>query len=196
MKWFQPLECDNTVENPLVCDYDNLEDIGFNENDFKMGKRIERWDNNVFFQAKEKEDDGEPDDALQSSSMLPIYSERLVNELKKEKINGIQYLPARILRPNNMEIKGFSLVNILNFIKAFNYEKSNYNRFRDDFPNPKVQGKLAGVTKYVLHKDKLLGMDIIRLADYKQSFFVSEKIKMIFERNNFTGYSFKEIELT
>ena len=88
MKWFQPLECDNTVENPLVCDYDNLEDIGFNENDFKMGKRIERWDNNVFFQAKEKEDDGEPDDALQSSSMLPIYSERLVNELKKEKING------------------------------------------------------------------------------------------------------------
>jgi hypothetical protein len=52
------------------------------------------------------------------------------------------------------------------------------------------------VTKYVLHKDKLLGMDIIRLADYKQSFFVSEKIKMIFERNNFTGYSFKEIELT
>lgn len=25
MKWYQPIECDNTVKNPLICDFDNLE---------------------------------------------------------------------------------------------------------------------------------------------------------------------------
>ncbi len=196
MKWFQPIECDNTVDDPLVCDHSNFEKLGYDENDFRKGKRISRWNSKVFLQAKEKADDGDPDDALQNSYMLPIYSQRLVDALKEEKISGIQYLPVRILRPNKREIKGFSIANFLNFVAAFNYEKSDYDRFKEDFPNINVRGKLAGVKKFVLHEKELGGLDIIRLKDYNLRFFFSENVKKVFEDNKFTGYSFIEVELT
>ena len=196
MNWYMPIECDNTVRNPLVCDYTNLKDFGFTDIDFLTGKEISHWSAKIIFQAKKKKNDGIPDDALQNHLLLPIYSGRFINKLQEEKIKGLQFCPIKILRPNNDEISDFSLVNIINYIGAFNSEKSDYTRFKEDFPNPNVRGKIAGVTKFVLYKKYLTGMDIIRLSDYKRSFFVSEKIKELFEKNNFTGYSFKQIELT
>jgi len=49
--------------------------------------------------------------------------------------------------------------------------------------------------KFVLKREKLVGFDVIRLKEHKLSFFVSEKFKYVFEKNKFTGYSFKEVEL-
>jgi len=196
MKWFQPIECDNTVKNPLVCNNDNLEQYGFQEDDFIIGKRIKDWRDVISFRATDKKHDGKPDDVLQNHLMLPIYSDRLTSELMKEEINGIQYLPIRVLRPKNNEIKGFAIANIINFVEAFNYKKSDYTRFEDDFPNPTVRGKIAMVDNFVLYKNKLVGMDIIRLKDYNQRIFISENVKTIFDKNNFTGYSFREIKLT
>lgn len=196
MKWYQVFECDNTVENPLVCDTDNLVEYNFEDWDFMEGKKITNWNNNIFIKAEKEEDDGDPDDALQSHLMIPIFSKRLVDELNINKIEGIQYLPIKAIRPNNKSIGNFYIVNFLNYISALNYERSNYTRFRDDFPNLNVRGKIAGVKKFVLYKKKLEGMDVIRLEDYQQRFFVSEKFKNIFEKNKFTGYSFEEIELS
>ena len=196
MRWFQPIECDNAVKDPLVCDYDNFEEYGYDEYSFVKGNKIEDWNGNIFIQAKKRKNDGDPEDVLQNHLMIPIYSKKLINELENANITGVQYLPIRILRPNNDYLSGFSIANILNFIEAFDYEKSIYNRFSEDFPNPIKRGQLAGVRKFVLKKDKLIGFDIIRLKDYKLSFFVSEKFKETFEKNKFTGYSFKEIELT
>lgn len=196
MRWYQPIECDKTVKNPLVCDYSNLEELGYTESDFKIGKFIDNWNENVFVQAREPEDDGDPDDALQTILMLPIFSPRLMEELNKASIEGIQYLPIKVLRPNNECIEGFNLVNIINFVEAFDEENSIFSRFSEDFPNPNVRGQIAGARKYVLKKDKLEGLDIIRLKEFKQAFFVSEKFKKVFVKNKFTGYSFREIELT
>jgi hypothetical protein len=195
MKWYQVFECDNTVKNPLVCEFDNLEDCSFSEWDFKKGKEIKNWNENIIFQAKKKKNDGDPDDALQSAAMIPIYSARLINALNAENITGIQFLKIKVLRPNNSLINGFCIANLTNFIKALDYEKSVYTRFRDDFPNPNVRGEISGITKYVLRKNNLKGFDIIRLKDYEQAFFVSEKFKEIFEKIKFTGYSFEEVEL-
>ena len=47
----------------------------------------------------------------------------------------------------------------------------------------------------MLIKEKLEGFDVIRLKEYNQRFFVSEKFVEVFEKNHFTGYSFKEVEL-
>ena len=47
----------------------------------------------------------------------------------------------------------------------------------------------------MLKRKNLEGYDIIRLKEYKQRFFVSQKFKDIFEENGFTGYSFIEVEL-
>lgn len=195
MKWYQPIECDNTVKNPLVCDFDNLEQFGYNVNNFKVGKLVDDWNDNTVLQAKKKKNDGKPDDALQNHLMLPIYSLNLITELNEAAITGIQYLPIKVLKSNNDHLDGFCIANILNFIEAFDEQKSDFNRFSEDFPNPNVRGKIAGVRKYVLRKKKLIGFDIIRLKEYKQRFFVSEKFKNIFEKGKFTGYSFIEVEL-
>ncbi|MBN2894050.1 MAG: hypothetical protein JXL97_19425 [Bacteroidales bacterium] len=196
MKWYQVFECDNTVKNPLVCDIDNFEKFGIDETIFKLGKKVEIDKNILRIQSSNPNDDGEPDDALQSHLMIPIFSKRLITELETANIKGIQYIPINVFQSNDDAIEGYCIANLLFFISAFDYEKSIYNRFRDNFPNIAKRGKIAGVKKFVLKKNKLYDVDIIRLEDYKQRFFVSEKFKNIFESNKFTGYSFKEIELT
>lgn len=196
MKWFQPIECDKTVKNPLVCDTDNLNDYGFDEHSFIKGKEIDNWNDSIFLRSSKKKYDGTPDDVVQNGSMIPVFSERLVDELNKEGICGVQYLPIRIFNSKNESYNGFYIANFINFIEAFNYEKSIFNRFSEDFPNPNVRGEIAGVMKFVLDKDRLEGLDVIRLKEYKRRFFVSEKFKMIFDKNKFSGYSFREVELS
>lgn len=195
MKWYQPIECDNTVKKPLVCDYSNFEEFGYDEDDFKTGKEIDKWPNNIFMKANQKKYDGKPDDALQNAYMFPVYSKNLMDELTREDIKGIQYLTIKVLNFKGDYEDMFYVANFLNYIEAFDYSKSIYNRFSDDFPNPNVRGSIAGVMKFVLLKEKLKGFDVIRLKEYNQSFFVSEKFVDIFERNHFTGYSFREVEI-
>jgi len=110
-------------------------------------------------------------------------------------IEGIQYLSVKVLNFKEEVQNTFYIANFINYVDAFDFIKSDYNRFSDDFPNPNVRGAIAGVRKFVLLKDKLKGFDIIRLEEYNQSFFVSEKFVDMFEKNNFTGYSFREVEL-
>ena len=196
MKWFQLIKNDNTVKNPLVCGFSNLEEYGFEDWDFNQGKFIDTWDGNIYFKAKKKEDEGVPDDVLQVGYSIPVYSERLVKCIENEKISGIQFLKVKVLKSDNTEIKeNFYIANVLNYIEALDYEKSIYNCFAEDFPNPNVTGKIAGVIKFVLKKNKLFDLDIIRLKEYQLSVFTSEKFKKMFEINNFTGYSFRNIQL-
>ena len=195
MRWYQPIECDNTVKKPLICEFDNLEKYGYEEYSFKVGKRIENWRNDILMQAKKKINNGNPDDALQNALMLPIYSPRLIHALNNAGIGGIQYLPLQILKYDNELIPGFCIANFLNFVEAFDFESSDYDRFPEDFPNPNVRGKITGIKRFVLKKEALCGLDIIRLKEYKLRFFVSKQFKDIFEGNKFTGYSFREVEL-
>ncbi|MDF2804186.1 MAG: uncharacterized protein K0S61_4091 [Anaerocolumna sp.] len=195
MKWYKSIECGNTVRIPFVCDSGNLEEEGYDHFFFKQGNYIADWNDKLFLKASEKRNNGNPDDALQNYMMLPIYSSRLIKELERAEIGGIQYLPIKILRIDNQTIDNFCIANFLNFIEAFDEENSKFVRFKDDFPNEKVRGKIAGVTKFVLKKEKLTGLDVIRLKEHRQSFFVSEKFKNVFEMNKFTGYEFKEVEL-
>lgn len=49
MKWYQPIECDNTVDNPLISGFDNLDECGFEELNFLKGEKIEQWPQNIVF---------------------------------------------------------------------------------------------------------------------------------------------------
>jgi hypothetical protein len=122
MRWYQPFECDNTVENPLVCGYSNLAENAYDKWIFLDGRKIVGWKGNIVFQATEPEDDGDPDDALQNAEMLPIYSPGLIRALYDSDIQGIQFLAVNVLRPDNALIPGFCIANLLNFIEAFDYE--------------------------------------------------------------------------
>jgi len=195
MRWFQPIECDKTVKKPLVCDDSNFEEYDYEEDDFKIGKNISNWPSGIYFRASQKKYDGIPDDALQNAYMVPVYSKKLVNKLTNSDIEGIQYLSVKVLNFKEEVQNTFYIANFINYVDAFDFIKSDYNRFSDDFPNPNVRGAIAGVRKFVLLKDKLKGFDVIRLKEYNQRFFVSEKFVDVFEKNNFTGYSFREVEL-
>ncbi len=195
MKWYQPIECDNTVKNPFVCDYDNLDEFGFNENSFIEGKTINNWTEKIFIQSKKKKNNGTPDDVLQNHLMIPIYSRQLVNSLANRGIGGIQYLPIGVFDCFGQSLEGFSIANFTNYIEAFDFQNSDYDLFREDFPNPAVRGQIARVRKFVLKKRIIQEFDVIRLKEYDQRFFVSEKFVEIFNKNNYTGYSFREIEL-
>lgn len=195
MKWYYVIACDNIKKHPMVCGNDNLDEYGYSEVDFIIGKKITNWNNNIIFQAKTPKHDGDPDDALQNKQMLPIFSNNLIDELNKINITAIQYLPIKVLRPDNTIVHGFSIANLLDIVGAFNFDKSSFDRFDLDFPNKNVRGKIAGVTKYVLNSDMLGGKNIIRLKEYNRAMFVSDIIRNIFKINKFTGYSFKEVEL-
>lgn len=195
MRWFQPIECDNTVKNPIVCDYSNFEEHGFNEDDFIKGREILNWPDNIIMRSSQKKYDGTPDDVLQNAYMIPIFSKKLTDSLIEADIKGIQFLSLKVLNYEEEIEELFYIANFLNYTKAFDSTKSIYNRFSEDFPNPNVRGKIAGVVKFVLIKEKINEFDIIRLQEYNQRFFVSEKIVKLFEKNKFTGYSFKEIQL-
>jgi len=195
MRWYQPIECDNTVKKPLVCDYSNFQEFSYDEEDFKTGKEIFEWPSEIYMKANQRKYDGNPDDVLQNAYMIPVYSEKLMDKLIKTDIKGIQYLSIRVIDFKESMKEKFYIANFHNFIEAFDYSKSIYNRFSDDFPNPNVRGAIAGVRKFVLLREKLKDFDIIRLKEYNQRFFVSERFVDLFEKNHFTGYSFKEVEI-
>ena len=195
MKWYQVIECDKTVKNPMVCDVDNFDLLGFDSKTFQSGIGVENWPESVFVQPSTKKMDGNPDDALQTSQMIPVYSPRLVKALKEGGIEGIQYLPILVRDYQGNYVDTFQIANFLNFISAIDLEQSVYSRYGKDWPKEK-QGRISGVRRYVLNGEKLINYDTIRLADFKWRFFVSQKFKDIFEGNKFTGYSFIEVELT
>lgn len=197
MRWYWVVECDNTVSDPLVTDSDNLETLGFDEWDFRKGIRIDinTWPTSVFVKALNSEDDGEPDDVLQTHLGIPIYSERLRIALEEANIAGIQYLPLNVLRPNGEAINGYSIANILNLAPALDLDKSDYDVYPDDYFLPERRGLVSGVREGVLKADKLENCDIIRLEEYKVKIYASKKFKEVFENNNFTGYSFHEVKV-
>lgn len=194
MAWYQVIECDNTVKKPLVCDFSNFEEYGFEEEDFKIGKIIRNWPAEVYFRASQKKYDGYPDDAVQNAFMFPIYSQRLKEKLENVGVIGIQYLPVEIIGFYGDSYGTYYIANLTNICEAFDYEKSVYNIFSDNFPNPYMRGKIAGVKKFSLRNSNLNNCDIFRLAEYNQRFFVTEKVQSLFVENGYTGYSFIEVD--
>jgi hypothetical protein len=192
--WYLPIECDNTVKRPLVCDYSNFEEFGFNETDFKSGKEITDWPESIVFRATEVRYDGTPDDALQNSFMIPVFSQKLKEIMERGLVRRIQYLPVNVQGVYGNAFPGFYIANILSVIEAFDYGNSQYSIFPDDFPNPNVRGRIAGVRKFVLRSSELSGDEIFRLAEYKRRFFVNETVKNLFTDNKFSGYSFIQVD--
>lgn len=133
---------------------------------------------------------GEPDDALQTARPIPIFSQRLVDQLLAKDFRGFQFLPITVLDLNRNKVGTFYIANCLNCQDAFDYEKSNYSRFPMDFPNEEARGKIICQT-VVLRKSGLIdNQQPFRLKEYRHPLFVPDTFVRIFKENHFTGYSF------
>ena len=193
------MQCSNTVSKPLVCEVDNFDkydNFGFGfrvERYFYQTKWITDWPEDIFFCVNKEMNNGEPDDALQTARPIPIFSQRLVDQLLAKDFRGFQFLPITVLDLNRNKVGTFYIANCLNCQDAFDYEKSNYSRFAMDFPNDEARGKIICQT-VVLRKSGLIdNQQPFRLKEYPHPLFVPDTFVRIFKSNKFTGYSFLSV---
>ncbi|MFP5245261.1 MAG: imm11 family protein, partial [Thermoanaerobaculia bacterium] len=185
----------NTVDDPFVADEGDLFDV----EDWMLaeGVSITNWNSASWVKATKVENDGDPDDVLQTyMALLPIYSSRLRRELEAAGVSGIQYLPIRVLRPDDSEIPGYAIANVVNKIAALDFERSRYTLFPADWIIEERRGDVWTIERPVLLASALGGHHIIRLEEHTSSLFVSEHFKQVFEDGGFSGYSFREVALS
>src|SRR5215510_16157190 len=112
MRWYDRLGIYDATEQPFVSDKEDLR--GWQDWHFREGKVIQNWDSTAWIQCTDKETDGPVDDDLWNHLGLPIFSAAMQRALAKARIEGIQYLPIRVLRPDRSEYFGYAIANILN----------------------------------------------------------------------------------
>lgn len=194
MKWYHVIHHDNVVANPYVADTGDL--MGVDDEDLWGGTPISHWNDAAWIKPSTHERDGDPDDALQSYLHPPNYSARLRQALEAAGIGGIQWLPLHVLRPDGTEIPGYAIANIVNLVEgALDLERSDYDVYPPDYFLTERAGKVRGIRIPVLRGEKLKGLDIVRLAEAKAAFYVSERFKQAFEQAGCTGHSFREVEV-
>jgi hypothetical protein len=192
-RWYWAVSCDNTVENPLVVD---SADLGVDPEKLDIGEPVERWSDLAWLRAKAADNDGVPDDVVQNHLGLPVCSPRLRRALEKAAVQGIQYLPIRLFRPNGQEIAGFSVANVIERRRALDRRRSDYDVFPDDYFLSERRGKVRGLRTAVLNTEALAACDILRLDEFTTSIYVSERFREAFEIGGHTGYSFHEVALS
>lgn len=194
MRWYHVIDYDNAVADPYVAGTGDL--MGVDHENLWGGTPVATWNADAWIKPDSPEDDGDPDDSLQSYLPPPIYSTRLRQALESAGIGGIQWLPLHVLRPDGTEIPGYAIANIVNLVEgALDLERSDYDVYPPDYFLPERVGKVRGVRIPVLRGEKLPGLDIVRLAEAKAAFYVSERFKDAFEKAGCTGHSFREVEV-
>lgn len=201
MKYYEAFDCGHAVKDPMIC-ISNLEKLGISEEEFKICKSFEHKNKTIQFIVKEKEDDGKPDDVLQNTDILPVFSPRLISALNEAGITGIQYIPVDVVNFKQEKFDGFCIANVMdNISNAFCAEKSICQYYDREDLNTELIGKIDFIWHLAAYSSELNGHDIFRLkfddrftAPYGR-IIVSEKFKDIFAKNKFTGFSFSKITL-
>ena len=111
-------------------------------------------------------------------------------------VAGVQYLPIRVLRLDGTEHPGYSIANILNFASLLDLDRSDFSVFPEDYFSPGDRGAISSLRKAVLKKSTLQSFHILRLQEFPEAVFVSQRFRSVFLFNHFTGYSFKEVEVS
>jgi hypothetical protein len=192
MKWFHVITHGNCIERNLRIGGGDL--IGVEEWELRRSVYQPHWEVPTLF-VIDPEEDGAPDDALVENLGLPTFSPRLQETLAAAGVEGIQYLPVRIVRGSGRVLDGFAIANILTLRRALHRGKSKYTVNPEDYFLPERRGNINGITKYVLNGDVLGGCDLIRLEEYTVAMLCSEKVKRIFDDNGFTGWEFQPVEV-
>jgi hypothetical protein len=194
VKYYQVVEHDLRIKNPLVADSADLK--GRSEWwHYAQGHPIEDWDESAWFKVTKKKNEGQLQDVLPNHLALHIFSAKLRAAFEKNGIKGVQFLPVRIFRYTGEEVKGYAIANILYLLPALDLKESSYDVFPDDDFLPERRGKIRWISKIVLRRPVIDSYDIFRLAENEVKIVASENFKNIFDSNSFSGYSFNELKV-
>ncbi|MDE7215765.1 MAG: hypothetical protein K2O08_03055 [Clostridia bacterium] len=193
MNYFRILNCEHAVKDPMVC-ITNFEDLKIGRNKFRICDEFVGSENIKFF-PKTAKSDGTPDDFLQNTEMVPIFSPRMRKAIEEAGITGIQYIPIEVEHYNKEKLEGYCIANVLNSVSdALDIDKTIFWNSRSD------NGKF---TVYIpsIKSEAISNMDIFRLkyddrfaTDYSRFIIVSEKFKSVIAKNKFTGIGFCKIK--
>ena len=192
MKYFEVFNCDHAVKDPMVCET-NLEDLKINKRIFRICKEF-TGSENIKFYAELKEDDGTPDDFLQNTEMVPIFSPRMREAIEEAGITGIQYIPIEVEHYNKEKLEGYCIANVLNSVSdALDFDKTIFLKMKSE------NGKLDLYIPSIKSEKVPDNMDIFRLkyderidTEYSTFIVVSERFKSIIAKNKFTGIGFSK----
>ena len=192
---------DESIDNgtyPIYAEVSNLKEIeypgikqGFFRNIFfeTNGREITNWPVvDFYYSSKVSTLENE---YLSNVNNWLIVHKKVKKEFEKQKIQGIQYLPERVVDVLTHSVShNYYAVNILNWIDGIDMEASEWEYEEEDdayFFEPKGM---------VLDEQKCEGYDIFRCTKDTICIFVSEKIKKIFEKNNWQWFSLSEMPST
>ncbi|MEF9920500.1 MAG: hypothetical protein RR741_05220 [Erysipelotrichaceae bacterium] len=180
----------NTDQYPIYAGVSNLEEIKYR--DIKQGwfvhvltemkgEEIKDWPLVDFYYASDVS-------IVESENLLniddwPIIHASVMEEFKKKHIEGIQYLPIRLVDTVTHKVNhNYYVMNILNWIDPIDMKKSEYEYDEEynfySFLPPKT---------YFL-EEKCKEYDIFKCTKMPIGIYVSDKIKKIFDDNNWDWF--------
>jgi hypothetical protein len=195
MKWYDLIDGEeNCLPDFFMAD--ELDFFGRDWSDLAHGRVIADWDARSLLRSSKPENDGEPDDMLASCVGFPVFSRRLREALARANVGvrDIQYLSIHVLRSTGEELPGFAAANVTTRVPALDREHSTLLEVHEDEVDPLTgMPKVASFWTAALRKEHLSGHDVIRLAEFFPSVFVSEKFVRVFQESGFTGATFKPV---
>ncbi len=113
-------------------------------------------------------------DCLDNSASVPLINERVQSILEEIAPNEVQFFPAKVICSDG-ELEGYSFLNVTVEIIGIDKEKTIYDRSGYGF-------------HYLTYKKGCMGEHpLARDKEYHGNLLVSEKLKIIFDKEKITG---------
>lgn len=188
---------DESIEkgtNTIYAETTNIDEIeypsvnkGFFDNIILSNRRIEdlSWPDVEFYYSSKASN-------LESEYLLnikrwPIIHKKVQREFEKQSIEGIQFLPIKLIDVATNDINdNYVVMNILNFIEAYDLDKSKYKY------NEKYDYYTFLPHETYLDKTVCGQYDIFRCTKSVSAIYVSEKIKQLIEDNKWVGFELQK----
>lgn len=182
---YYKLLLDDSNENDVVCYCNDIH--GFEQYELDEGKFIQDWVSDITFYFNPLEGD-RITDYLANNLGWFVVSNRFKNVLSESGIDGIQYLPVKVINSkDNTTIDNYYVANVLHVVDALDLQNSDYSVMDIDGE------KIYSIRKYVVIQDKVKNVHLFKLKGYEIPIFASELVKKLTEKNNITGCDFLEI---
>ena len=165
-------------------EYENVKK-GFFDNIILSPHSINHWPNVEFYYSSEASN--LESDYLLNVKRWPIIHIRVMEEFVKKGIRGLQYFPIKLIDVVTQKINNnYVLMYIVNFINAFDMEKSKYKY------NEKYDFYTFMPMETFLDKSICSDYDIFRCSKSVSAIYVSEQIKKLTEDKQWIGFTFYE----
>jgi hypothetical protein len=90
-------------------------------------------------------------------------------------------------------IAGYEILNVLEVVECFDFEKSKFTVRSESDGNPVQAKDLFGVYKLRIDPARAAGHAIFRIAEWSVAVIISEDVKNLFERLNVSGVKYVEV---